>query len=221
MVITMKINFKKDVLPFEDFNFKGRSYCREISDIKPNCKNGYGLIGDFVEKKKETELENGKLYISVSRGGDKEITHLFTIENDEPKLLKTSKAQKGAIKSLWSEIEKFIANRPTKSAKQLADMVLSEVSLTNNDLLYEVANLIVSKAQLQDTIHQKVMDECFQRGMRMLQLEKGCYPFQINPHTEIKKETKLGKEFLEYYEEGRYKTGSFIDKWKIHEIHRF
>ena len=217
----MKINLKKDNLPFEGFNFKGRSYCREIADIKPNCKNGYGIIGDFVEKKEETELENGKLYISVSRGGEKEITHLFTIENDEPKLIKTSKAQKGAIRSLWDEIENFIANRPTKSAKQLADMVLQEVSLTNNDLLYEVANLIVSKAQLNDDIHSKVMDECFQRGMRMLQLEKGCYPFQINPHTEIKKETELGKEFLTFYEEGRYKKGSFIDKWGIPNIHRF
>ena len=220
MVKKMKINFSKDKLPFENFDFGGRSYCRVINDIKPNQKNGYGLIGDFVPKKESTNLEDGKLYLSVSRGSDKEVTHLFTIKNDKPSLIATSTKQKGAIKDLWDDIEQFIANRPKKSVKQLIDMVLAEVSLSDNDMLYQVAQGIVDRAKDEDSIHQKIRDWNFQAGMRMAQLEKGCYPFQINPYLEIRKETELGKEFKAFYEEGKIKKGGFIKKWRIDEIHR-
>lgn len=217
----MEINFKKDTLPFDGFNFGGKSYCREIKDIKPNArKNGFALIGDFVEKKKPTTLDNGKLYLCVSRGGEKEKTHLFTIENNKPVLINDSDAQKKVVEELWDDIVNFIANRPKKTNKQLADYVVDAVGRMDNERLYEIANMIVSQAKERDDIHQKFADENFQRGMRMLQLEKGCYPFQINPWTEMKKETDLGKEFEDFYEKGRFKKGGFIDKWKIHEIHR-
>ena len=152
----MQFNFKTDKLPFENFNFGGRSYCRMIDDIKPNQKNGYGLIGDFVPKKEQINLEDGKLYLSVSRGGEKEVTHLFTIQDNEPVLIATSNKQKGAIKELWDEIEQFIQNRPQKSAKQLIDMVLAEVNLSNNDMLYEIAQGIVNQAKDRDDIHNKI-----------------------------------------------------------------
>lgn len=63
----------------------------------------------------------------------------------------------------------------------------------------------------------KSENEAFQRGMRMLQLQKGCYPFQIDVRAEIE---NGNEEFCKFYYEGRYKKGSFIDKFVAH-LHRF
>ena len=119
----MKFNPKEETLPFEGFNYGNRSYIRLIEDLDSQNKNGYGLIGSFMEKG-EDEYEEGKLYLSCSRGGEKDIYHLFTIENDKPKLLKISSAQKGAVRYLWDTMEEFLSQRPVKSPQQLLNVVL-------------------------------------------------------------------------------------------------
>lgn len=134
----MKFNFKNDKLPFDGYDFGGRSYAKEIRDLDPNKgKNGYGIIGDFLSKKEDVELEEKHLYLAVSRGGDIDITHLFTIKDGKPLLIKESKAQKGAIRTLWSEMEEFIANRPKKSVQQLKNLVLAEE--TNKEVIHQLA----------------------------------------------------------------------------------
>lgn len=138
----MKFNFKNDTLPFEGFDFGGRSYCKVVKDLDATKgRNGFGLIGDFVPKKEDIELEDGELYLSVSRGGETDVTHLFTIKDGKPSLIKMSKAQKGAIRTLWGAMEEFIAQRPKKSPQQLLNLLLEEEP--NRDVLREVAMLIM------------------------------------------------------------------------------
>lgn len=138
----MKFNFSEDKLPFDGYNFGGRSYAKEIIDLDPNKgKNGYGIIGDFISKKEDVELEENHLYLVVSRGGDTDITHLFTIKDDKPSLIKESKAQRGAIRTLWGAMEEFIAQRPKKSPQQLLNSLLEQEQ--NREVLREVAMLIM------------------------------------------------------------------------------
>lgn len=138
----MKFNFSKDKMPFDGYDFGGRSYAKEIKDLDPNKgKNGYGIIGDFLSKKEDVELEENHLYLSVSRGGDSDITHLFTIKKNKPVLLKTSKAQRGAIRTLWDEMESFLDERPKKSPQQLLNLLLKEEQ--DRKTLNELAVLIM------------------------------------------------------------------------------
>lgn len=134
----MKFNFKNDKLPFNGYDFGGRSYAKEIKDLDPTKgKNGYGIIGDFLSKEESIELEEGHLYLTVSRGGESDVTHLFTIKDGKPSLIKESKAQRGAIRTLWNEMEEFIANRPKKSVQQLKNLVLAEE--TNKEVIHQLA----------------------------------------------------------------------------------
>ena len=138
----MKFNFKDDKLPFDGYDFGGRSYAKEINDLNPNKgKNGYGIIGDFLSKKEDVELEENHLYLAVSRGGEADVTHLFTIKDGKPSLIKESKAQRGAIRTLWGAMEDFIAQRPKKSPQQLLNMLLDAEE--NRATLREVAMLIM------------------------------------------------------------------------------
>lgn len=138
----MKFNFKEDKMPFDGYDFGGRSYAKEIKDLNPSQgKNGYGIIGDFLSKKEDVELEEGHLYLSVSRGSDKEITHLFTIKEDKPVLIKQSEAQKGAIRTLWNSMESFLDERPKKSPQQLLNFLLEQES--DRKTLKELAFLIM------------------------------------------------------------------------------
>ena len=139
----MKFDFSKDKLPFEGFAFGGRSYAREVVDLNSLQKNGNGIIGDFLPRKGECELKENHLYLAVSRGGDKEITHLFTITNNKPSFIKESKAQKGAIKSLWKAMEDFLAQRPQKSPQQLLNLLLEQDPQPSRKTLKEVAMLIM------------------------------------------------------------------------------
>lgn len=140
----MKFNFKKDKLPFDGYDFGGRSYAKEIKDLNPSQgKNGFGIIGDFLSKKEDVELEEGHLYLCVSRGGEKEITHLFTIKDGKPSLIKKSEAQKGAIRTLWDAMESFLDQRPTKSPQQLLNLLLGQDPQPSRKTLKEVAMLIM------------------------------------------------------------------------------
>ena len=64
----MKFNPKKQILPFEDFNFKKKeygkkSYIRRIDDLdERKGKNGFALIGTFMNYG-EDEYEENKLYL--------------------------------------------------------------------------------------------------------------------------------------------------------------
>lgn len=51
--------------------------------------------------------------------------------------------------------------------------------------------------------------EAFGRGIRRLQIGKGLYPFGIGEDEAIEKYPEIKK----YYETGRYKRGSFVDKY--------
>ena len=50
--------------------------------------------------------------------------------------------------------------------------------------------------------------QAFNRGMRKLQIGKGLYPFGISENEAIEKYDEIKR----YYETGRYKKGSFVDK---------
>ncbi|MEE1227169.1 MAG: hypothetical protein UHM08_08730 [Bacteroidales bacterium] len=139
----MKFNPKEQELPFEGFNYGNRSYIRCIKDLDSQNKNGYGLLGTFMEKG-EDEYNEGELYLSCSRGGEKDIYHLFTVENDEFKLLKTSSAQKGAVRTLWDTMEDFLSQRPVKSPQQLLNIVLEEEQ--NRDALKEFSMYLMKYA---------------------------------------------------------------------------
>lgn len=188
----MKFNPRSEKLPFKNFCFGKRGYIRRIDDINPKQKNGYGLIGEFMPRD-ECEYEENKLYLSCSRGKDKEVYHLFTIQKDAPKLLKTSTAQKGAVRILWDDIASFIENQPKKSANVLADKILSETK--DFDTLYKVAQIIVSEAHKDDTI-QKIMNDKFQKGCRSWEIQKALYP-SGKPWKEWEKEEWV-QDYIEY-----------------------
>ncbi|MBO5476240.1 MAG: hypothetical protein J6A15_00615 [Clostridia bacterium] len=139
----MKFNPKEEKLPFENFNFGGRGYIRRIDDLDQNNKNGYGLLGGFMERG-EDEYENGKLYLSCSRGGEKDVYHLFTIKEDKPVLLKVSYAQKGAVRTLWDKMDEFLSQRESKSNVQLLDIILKEEQ--SRDRLKEFATFLMEFA---------------------------------------------------------------------------
>ena len=136
----MKFNPKCEKLPFEDFCYGKRGYIRYIDDLDNTNKNGYGLIGGFMARD-EDEYKENKLYLACSRGGEKEIYHLFTIKDDTPTLLATSKAQKGAVSTLWKHMEAFLDERPKKTPQQLLNMLL-EVE-QDRTTLKELAFLIL------------------------------------------------------------------------------
>ena len=64
-------------------------------------------------------------------------------------------------------------------------------------------------------VRTKSEDEAFQRGWRRLQIGKGLYPFGIREDDAIEKY----EEIRIYYEEGRYRRGSFVDKFIAHIHH--
>lgn len=136
----MKFNPKNQKLPFEDFCYGKRGYIRYIDDLDNTNRNGYGLIGGFMARD-EDEYKENKLYLSCSRGGEKEIYHLFTIKKDAPLLLATSKAQKGAVSILWKHMEDFLNKRTKKSPQQLLNMLLEQEQ--DRKTLKEVAFLIL------------------------------------------------------------------------------
>lgn len=139
----MKFNFKTDKLPFDGFEFGGRSYAKEIADLDADKgKNGYGIIGNFIPKDEDVDLKDGHLYLSVSRGGESDVTHLFTIKDDKPLLIKESKAQRGAIRILWDEMEKFIEQRPKKSPQQLLNWVKEQEQ--DRETLKQLGMLLLS-----------------------------------------------------------------------------
>ena len=127
----IRICLNEEELPFNDYYIGGRNYYRRIDDINPKKgKNGFGLIGDF-EDKKSTILFDDFLYLAVCREqGQKDLYYLFTVKNGEITLIKHSKAQKSAIRSMWNDIEEFIKNRPKVSLQELFNLVVS----TNADL---------------------------------------------------------------------------------------
>lgn len=121
----LRISLNEEELPFDGYFIGSRNYYRRIDDVNPKKgKNGFGLIGDF-EDKRSTILFDDILYLAVCRGDNKkEINFLFTIKQGVPTLIKCSKAQKGAVRSMWNDIEEFIANRPKVSLQQLFNAVI-------------------------------------------------------------------------------------------------
>ena len=79
------------------------------------------------------------------------------------------------------------------------------------------------------TIQQKMDSIChvythdevnaFNRKIRRWQIEKGLYPFKTGGKS-FNELIEEHEELRIYYEEGRYKRGSFVDKYIAH-IHRF
>lgn len=120
----IRICLNKEKLPFDGYFIGSQNYYRRIDDINPKKgKNGFGLMGTF-EDKRSTILFDGVLYLAVCREqGERNLHFLFTVKNKKLKLIKSSKAQKGAIKSMWDDIEKFIAQRPKVSLQELFNTV--------------------------------------------------------------------------------------------------
>lgn len=121
------IDLTTEELPFNGYFIGSRNYIRRIDDINPKKgKNGFGLIGYF-EDKKSAILFDDVLYLSCAReDGKKDIYHLFTIKQGEPTLIKSSKAQKGAVRTMWQTIEDFLKQRPKKSLQQLFNIIIAE-----------------------------------------------------------------------------------------------
>lgn len=141
----ISICLQNEKLPFDDYFIGSRNYLRRIDDLDAKKgKNGFGLLGSF-EDKQSTILFDDILYLSCCReSGEKDTYHLFTIKKGEFKLLKTSKAQKGAVRTMWSEMEDFLAQRPKKSLQQLFNIIIAEE--TDKHRLHEFAVALNSYA---------------------------------------------------------------------------
>ena len=131
----MIVNFVKDK-PIETFSRATRGkkgWAKEVIDLNNSQKNGYGVIGDWIELGDcETELKEGHLYLDCSSVWNEDENqnifkyHLFTVENDTVKVIKVSKAQRGWAKTLWNDMATFLANREVKSLQQLLNIVLEQ-----------------------------------------------------------------------------------------------
>ncbi|MBO5476241.1 MAG: hypothetical protein J6A15_00620 [Clostridia bacterium] len=120
----IRICLNEEELPFNGYFIGSKNYYRRIDDINPKKgKNGFGLMGVF-EDKRSTILFDGVLYLAVCREQDEKTLHfLFTVENKEFKLIKCSKAQKGAIRLMWNNIAEFIAQKPKVTLQELFNAI--------------------------------------------------------------------------------------------------
>lgn len=76
-------------------------------------------------------------------------------------------------------------------------------------------NIICDKIDTLYQIRTDIERKKFSMGIRKLQIEKGLYPFK----TGDKSFDELIEEYEElklYYEEGKYKKGSFVDRYIAH-----
>ena len=67
----LRISLNEEELPFDGYFIGSRNYYRRIDDVNPKKgKNGFGLIGDF-EDKRSTILFDDILYLAVCREDNK------------------------------------------------------------------------------------------------------------------------------------------------------
>ena len=89
---------------------KPKGWAKSIETLNARQKNGYGLIGDWVNK--NTQLHEGQVYLDaspISSESNKIRYSVFTIKNQKLNIIAQTEKQQGWAKEIWDDVEFALA----------------------------------------------------------------------------------------------------------------
>ena len=106
-VIEICFGKESGISTFNRQNKGKKGWCKRITGLDSEMKNGYGIKGDWVSltKTTKTEIVQNQLYIDCSPSENGCNYHLFTVKDGEIILLAETDVQQGWANELWKDIE--------------------------------------------------------------------------------------------------------------------
>lgn len=147
----------KDIINSNDNNIrrnrsKPKGWAKTVNTLNEKQKNGYGVIGDWVNPK--TEIKDGQVYLDCSpieKDSNKMRYSIFSIINGEYKEYGSTTKQQGWAKELWDTMKEALKENELPFS-YLYTVLLKEEP--NKERLF-----FFSKALSKSIIQQKNIDE--------------------------------------------------------------